>query len=637
MKRLLIAALLVVSQIMISPVSPAHASAKGIVMNFSDVEIATMVKFISELTGKNFVLDERVKGKISIFSPAKLSNEEAFALFTSVLELKGFTLVQTGKVYKIIPSTSAKQTGVKLLGDKDRLPGGEAYVARVFSLEQISAQEAQSFLQPIISKDGHIGSFGPGNMLLIVDTAANLQKVVDILKLIDTPTRREGAELVYLKNGSSEAVSKVLQEWLTGRSAKQGSTTGQTQGAGNAAVQIIADTRLNALLLFGSEADKKDIRALVTQLDVAPPGASSKITVHYLEHADATEVAKVLDSVIKVVPVSTASTPAAAATAATSTTASPFESGKVTVTPDKGTNSLIIMAAPADQQHLLSVIQKLDKRRRQVFVEAMIAEVSLTKLDELGVDWGTIGAASKGNVTVGGVYDPNGTLSSLATAVTSMKNAGITLPELTGNTINFSVMLKALKQTGALNVLSTPTILTSDNKEAEIFVGENVPFQTGTTQSTITTTSVERKDVGISLKLTPQVSEGDFVKLDIYQEIADVKESVTVGANTTDRITTKRSAKTSVVVKDAETVSIGGLIQEKTELSESKVPLLGDIPLLGWLFKSKSNEKKKTNLLILLTPRIVRDATDLRKITDAQQERFRKKGAETQQQDKKQQ
>lgn len=634
MKHLIIAALLVCC---LSSLAPAYASGKGIVMNFSDVEISTMVKFISELTGKNFVLDERVKGKISIFSPSKLSNDEAFALFTSVLELKGFTLVQTGKVYKIIPSTGAKQTGVKLFGDKERLPGGEAYVGRVFTLEQISSQEAQSFLQPIVSKDGHIGSFGPGNMLLIVDTSANLQKVADILKLIDTPTRREGAELIYLKNGSSEAIAKVLQEWLTGKSAKQGGAAGQVQSAGNAAVQIIADTRLNALLLFGSETDKKDIRALVTQLDVPPPGASSKITVHYLEHADATEVAKVLDSVIKGVPVSTAATPATGAAPAATASASPFESGKVTVTPDKGTNSLIIMASPADQQHLQSVIQKLDKRRRQVFVEAMIAEVSLTKLDELGVDWGTIGAASKGNVTVGGVYDPNGTLSSLATAVSSMKSAGITLPELTGNTVNFSVILKALKTAGALNVLSTPTILTSDNKEAEIFVGENVPFQTGTTQSTITTTSVERKDVGISLKLTPQISEGDFVKLDIYQEIADIKESVIIGSNTTDRITTKRSAKTSVVVKNEETVSIGGLIQEKGNVVESKVPLLGDIPLIGWFFKSKSNTKTKTNLLILLTPRVVRDAADLRKITDTQQERFKKKGAESQQQDKKQQ
>ena len=320
-------------------ITPASAASHGVVMNFSDVDIATMVKFISELTGKNFVLDERVKGKVSVFSPSKLSTDEAFALFTSVLELKGFTLVQTGKVYKVLPTAGAKQSGMKL-SDSERLPLGDAFMARVFPLEQISSQEALAFLHPIVSKEGHIGSFGPGNILLVVDAASNLQKVADILTLIDTPQRREGVELLYLKHGSAEGVAKVLQDWLSGRGVR-----GVSQSASGGSVQVLADNRLNAILLFGPEKDKEGVRSLIRQLDVIPPEASSKINVYYLEHTDATEIAKVLEGVVNGIMASTGPVQSSVAAAKTS----PFDSGKVAITPDKTTNSLVIMAAPNDR------------------------------------------------------------------------------------------------------------------------------------------------------------------------------------------------------------------------------------------------------------------------------------------------
>lgn len=606
-------------------VTPSISSPRGVVMNFNDVDISTMVKFISELTGKNFVLDERVKGKISIYSPSKLSNDEAFSLFTSVLELKGFTLLQTGRVYKVVPVNTVKQSGMKLLTKHDRLPLGDTFVARVFPLEQISAQEALTFLQPVISKDGHIGSFGPSNMLLVVDSASNIQKISEILFLIDTPQRREGGELIYLRHGSADNIAKVLQEWLSGRAPRQ--IGNQTAVTNSGSVQIIADTRLNAVLLFGPEKDKKDVRKLIAQLDVVPPSASSKITVHYLEHADATEIAKVLDTVIK----GSAATPAAISGPAASAPVSPFESGKVSITPDKGSNALVIMASPADQQHIIAVIKQLDRRRRQVFVEAVIAEVSLNRLEQLGVQWGMIGGGSNGTVSVAGMYDPLSTFDPLLKALTAMKNGGFNIPSLSGTAVNFTVVLKALQEAGALNVLSTPTILTSDNKEAEIFVGENVPFmgQSNMTTGGVYQQSVERKDTGITLKITPQISEGDSLRLDIYQEISDIKGDTTIGNGSTDKITTKRSAKTAVVVKNEETVSIGGLIQEREEVTDDKVPLLGDIPWLGWAFKSTSKQKKRTNLIILLTPRIIRDASDMRKVSDSQRDRFKQKSTQT--------
>lgn len=597
---------------------PVQALAKGVVLNFNDVDIATMVKFISDLTGRNFIMDERVKGKISVYSPAKLSTEDAFNVFTSVLELKGFTIVPSGKVYKVVPTAAAKQSGTRIFEEGDRLPVNDSYVARVISLQHISASEAMAFLQPMVSKDGSIAVFGPGNLLLVVDAALNIQKLLDIVQAIDTEQRREGLELVFLKNASAESVANLVREWLGSKdkTAKPG-----VQAASGSAT-VVADTRLNALMVFGSDAMKEDVKRLVAMVDVAPPSTSSKVNVYYLENADATDVAKLLDGVVKG---TTATTPATGqAQAAAATQQSPFEGGKISITPDKATNALVIMASPTDYQNLLQVIKKIDRRRRQVFVQAVIAEVSLDKLHELGLKWGMLGAASDGKyATVVGQYDPQGAISTiLSTLATSGTSNLITIPSL-GTPANFAAVLSALDSNGAVNVLSTPNILTSDNKEAEIFVGENVPFVTATNLSStgLSQQSVERKDTGITLKLTPQISEGEYVKLDIYQEISAVKDSK---GQATDLVTTKRSAKTAVVVKDKDTVAIGGLIQDQEQETISQVPLLGDIPGLGWLFKYKKISRTKTNLMILLTPRIVRDAADLADISRQQKERFGK-------------
>lgn len=591
---------------------PAHAGAKGVVLNFNDVDISTMVKFISDLTGRNFVMDDRVRGKISVYSPAKLSTDEAFNVFTSVLELKGFTVVPSGKVYKIVPTSLAKQSGTRVLNESDRLPVNDSYVAQVIPLENITASEAVPFLQPVVSKDGYISAFGPGNLLLAVDSALNMRKLLGIVRMIDNEQRREGAELIFLKNAAAEGVAGIVRDWIGSR--EKGARTGAQQAV---ATVVVADPRLNALVVFGSDNLKKDVRNLVSLVDVVPPTTSSKVNVHYLEHADAIEVAKVLEAMVK----GLSATQVPAQTAQAPPQQSAFEGGKITITPDKSTNSLVVMASPADYQNLVQVIQKLDRRRRQVFVQALIAEVSLDKLDALGVQWGSVGGTSNNTFTVAGLYDPLNTFTPLLNALKGMKDSAITVPDLAGTAVNFSVVLKALASNDALNVLSTPNILTSDNKEAEIFVGENVPFlsQTNIISGGVSQQSVERKDTGITLKITPQVNEGEYVKLDIYQEISAVKESK---GQATDLVTTKRSAKTSVVVKDNETVAIGGLIQERDNEVVNKVPFLGDIPLIGWLFKSKSITRKKTNLMILLTPQIIRDAVDLARVSNQQKDQF---------------
>ncbi|QEM70291.1 type II secretion system protein GspD [Geobacter sp. FeAm09] len=602
--------------------SPALATARGVVLNFNEVDISTMVKFISDLTGKNFVMDDRVKGKISVYSPTKLSIDEAYNVFTSVLELKGFTVVQSGKVLKIVPSASVKTSGFPLLPSGKRPPVNDSYIAQVIKLENISAQEALPFLQPLVSKDGSISAFGSSN-LLVLDAAINLRKIQDILQIIDTAKTREGIEIIYLKNASAESAAKTIQQWLSGSESKAGGQPGAAAAAASGGqTSVLADQRLNALLVFGSDSIKQAVREMVAKLDVASPEASNKVNVYYLENTDATEMAKVLDGVIKGMSATATAGAGTGQTGAAAPQTSPFDSGKVTITADKASNSLVIMASPTDYNNLVQVIKKLDRRSKQVFVQVLIAEVSLSKSREVGMQLGTLGVSTISRYFgVAGYYDPFGVLSTIESATSSISSTS-GLSNLS-TPANIGAVLKALDGNGLVNVLSTPNILTSDNKEAEIVVGQNVPFQgSSTVSSGVTTTSVERKDVGITLKIKPQISEGDYIRMDLSQEISAIGSTVTVGSGTTDRITTKRSAKTNVVVKDNEMIVIGGLIQDQDDISESKVPFLGDIPGLGWLFKTKTKSKTKTNLMILLTPHIVKDNADLAAVSDSQRSKF---------------
>jgi len=627
--------------------TPALAVTRGVVLNFNEVDIATMVKFISDLTGRNFILDERVKGKISVYSPSKLSTKEAYNVFVSVMELKGFAVVQSGRVAKIVPSANAKQSGIKLLPQGMRAPINDNYIAQVIKLENITAQEAMTFLQPMVSKDGQLSVFDPGNLILVVDSSLNIRKLQGIIDIIDTEQTREGVEVIYLKNASAETTATVIRQWLTGSESKSSGQPGTLTSVSPSGLgTVLADQRLNALLVFGGQKIKNAVRDMAAKLDVAPPEAISKVNVYYLENTDATEMAKVLEGVIKGISAQaqsattgqgTSATAAApqtspfgsgkttvtgqetSATAAASQTSS-FESGKVTVTADKTSNSLVIMASAADYNNLVRVIKKLDRRSKQVFVQALIAEVSLDKSRELGAQLGVLGGGILGKyLTVAGLYDPLDTLTTLSTAVTSASSA-LSSSSITASSVNVTAVMKAMEKHDLVNILSTPNLLTADNKEAEIVVGENVPFSTGTTvTSSTTTTSVERKDVGIKLKITPQISEGDYVRLKIEQEISAVKSDK---GDAVDLVLTTRTAKTSVVVKDKETVVIGGLIQDSEEDVIDKVPFLGDIPGLGWFFKTKTKTRKKTNLLILLTPTIIKEGADLTSVSSSQRNTF---------------
>jgi general secretion pathway protein D len=617
---------------------------KKVAVNFVDVDISTVVKFISEVTGKNFVFDDKVKGNVTIIAPSKLSVDEAFSLFTSVLELKGFTIILSGKIYKIVPISQAKQSGTEILTEFLKDNGSQvsdAYITKLIQLKSISSEKALNFLQPLISRDGHISSYGPGNMIMIVDSATNIEKVLKIVETIDKPGAEE-PELILLKYANAEDVVKILGEALSlsrtyqpaaPRIPRPGEAVG-TVSIEETKAHVFADSRLNAIILFAGKQERDTVNRMISLLDIPLPEATSKINVYFLEYADATELANVIDGLLKAMQ-------QRGQPAAGTAPSAPFEAAwGITITPDRATNSLVIVASPADYQNLLHVIRQLDKRSRQVFVEAMITEVSIDRLLELGAKWrGTVTKDGE-PIFIGGFgsVEPT-TIESIITGLTGLTMGGVgnylTIPKdfISGATTDvttpgLAALFSLNEFRGAVNVLSTPQILTSDNKEAEIVVGENVPF-ISTRERDITTTysvlsSIERKDVGITLRLTPQITEGDYVKLDIYQEISSVKQASEAILINVGPTTTKRSTKTSVLVKDNQTVVIGGLMEEREEEIMNKVPLLGDIPVFGWLFKNKSVEKKKTNLLVFLTPHIVREADYLSSLTDEKQLQFAK-------------
>ena len=522
--------------------------------NFVDVEIPTLIKFISEMTGNNFIFDERIKGSVTIIAPTELSIEESFTLFTSILGIKGYTIIPSGKkTYKIMPSSLAKQSGEITTGET--IPVNEGYITKLLTVNNIKVEESLEFLRPIVSKDGHISAFGPSNMLLIVDSAVNIEKIASILNEIDHPPTHE-----------------------------------------------------------------------------EPP----KINVYPLENADATELANVMQGIV------TGAKSLKQTDAKGQLTPLPVSVAKISVTPDKATNSLIIIASPSDYQNLVQVIRLLDNRRKQVFVEAMIIEASIDKLKELGTKWRAIGRDNGDPVTIGGFGNMNTTsLLSLISGLSGFSAGGmgnfmsipLTSIASDGTVISsdltvpgFSVLFAMSDFQDAVNILSTPQILTSDNEEAEIVVGENVPFISKRERDITTTntvlSSIERKDVGITLRITPQITEGDYVKLNLYQEISAVKDASDDVLTTVGPTTTKRSTKTSVIVKDAQTVVIGGLMQDKEEEIITKVPFLGDVPALGLLFRYKTVSKNKTNLLVFLTPHIVKESSQLTKITHDKQTSF---------------
>ena len=598
--------------------------AASVTLDFKDVELTDLIQTISEMTGKNFVYDDTVKGKVTIISPRGMSLDEAYQVFLSVLSVKGFAVVPAGKMNKIIRTQEAKENTIPT-GSDATSSGAEQIVTRLVPVQNIDAVTfATSILTPLIPKSGSVVAYAPTNTLIITDSMANIERLLKIITELDVPGTSSNLDVIFLENAAAEEIAQIGTQVL----AQGGAAPRRGRAAGAPAVtgKVLAYPRANAIIIMAEAEDMETIRSLVRSLDRKETADRSNINVYYLENADAETLAKTLNEIISGVrkpkPV-----PGQA----------PGPNEPANITADKATNSLIINALPEDYDALKAIVKQLDIRRKQVFVEALILELSMDATQNLGVSFSGGVAIGNDGGAFGGVNQSVLPATDLLTrSITGIMAGGfsklITIPDPfnPGETLQvpaLSALINLSKKDGDVNILSAPRLLTSDNEEAQIIIGDNVPIITsrltsGASNDLNQSVSIERKDAALTLKFTPQITEGNLVRLKIYQEITGVKDSASsVGdVNQVGPTFTKRQLQNTVVAEDGKTVVLGGLISNSVQEGVNKVPFLGDIPLLGWLFKTKTTIERKTNLMIFITPKIIRNAEDLAQVTQSNRE-----------------
>jgi general secretion pathway protein D len=580
--------------------SPA-GSDQFVSIDFNDVDINVFIKFMSELTGTNFVVDQRVKGKVTIISPSKISMDEAYKVFESVLEVHGYTTVRAGEIVKIVPSPDARSKSIETRLREEAANPQDKVITQLVPLKYADPDEIKRLFTPMISKSSVILSYQPTNMLIITDVQSNILRLLKILRAIDIPGIGQEISVVPVTYADATKMVTLLTTVFK-------PTQRQAKGAPERAVTLVADERTNVIVVLANEVDTLRIKQLIAMIDKETPRGKGKVHVYYCENATAEELAKVLQDV-----------PTEQTGAPKGKGAAPAIAGKVRITADKATNSLIIIADQEDYIVLEEVIKKLDIPRSMVFIESLIMEVDMDKSLDIGIDWQAFGETSiSGKETAIGGQFSQGLIGPEAIAQGGLTFGLITAPvNIAGITVsNIAAIINAIKTDDNFRILSTPQVLTTDNEEARITVGENRPYQTRSTTdpSGGTFESFEYRDIGKILKITPHVTEGRLVRMTISLEVTNIDLASTLTTSSTLPVTQKRTVDTTVIVKDSQTVVIGGLIDESTTNNESKVPVLGDVPLLGWLFRNSSESNSKTNLYIFLTPRVIKSPVEAQKI-----------------------
>ncbi len=580
--------------VMLAFSTPGYSEEGNATLNLKDADIRVLIDTVSAITGKNFIIDPRVKAKVTVVSAKPMEAEEIYQVFLSILQVHGFAAVQTGDVTKIVPDVSAKQGPVPIVTRNN--PGwGDQVVTRVVQVNNVPAAQLVPILRPLIPQQGQLAAYQPSNILLISDRAGNINRLVKIIHKIDRPDQSD-IEIIQLKNAPASQVARTLST-LQQKNAKGAPVLGQPV--------ITADDRTNSILISGDKSSRLRLRGIIAHLDT-PLESGGNTQVIFLKYAKADELAPILSGISK----SKTKTKTAVKKSATN---SAIAERPVDIQADTANNALIITGPPAAQEELRQVISQLDIRRAQVLLEAIIAEVSEELATELGLQWAIDGGSSEGNAPVGLTnFGDKSSILSLATNPTAV-GQGLTLgvANLVKGSTNFAVLLRALKGDAATNILSTPTLMTLDNVQAEIKVGKNVPFITGQYTNTGSTNgatnpfqTIERKDIGLTLRVKPQINEGDSVKLEIEQESSSLAAS---SAGAADLITNTRSIKTSVMAIDGQVIILGGLVDDQFTDSQQKVPGLGDIPILGNLFKYSTTKKSKQSLMVFIRPVILRD------------------------------
>jgi len=610
---------------------PAAAQDEKITVNFVNADIQSVIKTVGQHTGKNFILDPRVTGTVNIVSDKPVSKDTLYQILLSTLRVQGFAAVEGEGFVKIVPEAEAKTSAGPMGEAAARLPG-DRIVTQVFVLQNESAVQLVPVLRPLVTANNFIGAYPNNNAIVITDYASNVQRIQRIIQSIDLPSSSE-VQIVKLQNASAIDIAQMLQR-VVPETVAPANAPGVTPKA-----TIAVDSRTNSVIVRAESAQLMNrIKALALGLDTPGAGNNNIYTV-FLRNAEATRIADTLRGLLSGSESSrtttTSTTPAG--NTATQTTASttagagaaPAAAPSSVIQAYPPTNSIIITATEPVYRALRTVIDSLDQRRHQVYVEALIVEVSTGTAAEFGVQWNAGRNIGDGQTLFGGTnFSTTVGSNILGVAANPLTNLGtglnlgilkgsITIPGFTdsaGELIkipNLQLLARALEGDSGANVLSTPNVLTLDNEEAKIVVGQNVPFITGTFTPTSGSATnpfqtIERKDIGLTLRVTPQVSEAGAVKLKIFQEVSNVTRDKAL-VQSADIITNKRSLESTVLVDDGQIVVLGGLIQDDQQASIDKVPLLGDIPYLGALFKYESRNRKRTNLMVFLRPVVLRD------------------------------
>jgi general secretion pathway protein D len=610
----------------------ARAQDEAVTLNFVNAEIEAVAAAVGKMTNRNFLIDPRVRGTINIVSARPVPSSAVYGIFLSALRLQGFTAVESGNVTKILPEADAKLHGGAVA--PRGAASGDRLQTQVYTLRYSSAAQLMPVLRPIISPNNTIAALASNNSLVITDYGDNLRRIERIIEAIDRPG--EGGEpiVIPLRYAAAadvlQTMNRVLPDSVVGTPGQAGAIDA------SARLYLAQDPRTNSIIVRSENpARVEQVRSLVRQLDVQT-GTAANVHVVYLKNAEATRVAQTLRGILsgEAAPVATSAPPPGAPPGTPAGAAQPpITQGGGMVQADPASNALLISAPDAVFAHIKAIIDKLDVRRAQVFVEALIVEMTADKAAEFGVQWQSIpdvsqpqtrgfgGTNFQGTGTGANILDASVNPLTLGTGINvGVVRGQVTIPGV-GIVTNLAMLARALETDAKANILSTPNLLMLDNEEAKIVIGQNLPFITGQyaqTGSATTATpfqTIERRDVGLTLRVKPQVSEGGTIRLQIYQEASAVREATQAGP-----VTDKRSIESMVLIDDGQIVALGGLVQDDVRSGIEKVPLLGDIPLLGYLFRYETRKHTKTNLMVFMRPVVLRDGVSH---SNASAERYR--------------
>ena len=594
------------------PLDSSEMADELVYVNFDQVDIRVMLRTISDITGINFVVDDRIQGTITLISPTRIHLGEIYQVLESILDVKGYAAVPAGagNLVKIIPKTEAVKHNlqVRIGSDPSDIPRNDSLVTQLIPLSYADAKEVSQLIKPLLATGLHMATYPQTNSILITDTSSNIHHIAKIIQNLDVPGSEQQVSTIGLQYASAQVLSEQITSIIDkSRTTPSPSGLNRTSAAVNGNMKILPDVRTNSLIIVADVRQTAMIEGLIEQLDTQRPRGTNNVHVVYLENADANEVADSLMQALANLRITGA-----------------FEATEnIQVTAHGGTNSLIIAASAQDFEVIAEIIEKLDIVREQVLVEMLIMEVSEDSLKEIGIDWATLDEAVESSVRGFGAtnFGPrvdfvNGDLEGLA--VGAWKGSG--------SDVRIGAILHALEKQSGVNILSTPHITTSNHSKAKIIVGENRAF---VTQSRITETvdlitptvikTFEYKDVGISLEITPHISQSGLVRLEINSEFSKLIEDVATSSIDTPT-TAKRQAETIVSMNSGSTIVIGGLIRDDKTTIEKKIPLAGDLPVVGGLFRFQKDRLQKTNLLIFITPHVLSSQEDLEQITERKQQ-----------------